>query len=338
LRHKKYFFDMKKLMLILALLAVYGDATAKGLAKDYSKYITVAQDGSGDFTSIQKAIESCKSFPYERITIFIKKGIYHEKVTIPSWNTKVSLVGQSKDSTIITYGDYFAGIGKGPNSTFYTATLTVRGNDFQAENLTIVNSAGPVGQAIALDVEADRCSFVNCRITGNQDTLYAAGQNARQYFSHCTIEGTTDFIFGEATALFEDCRIVCKADACITAASTAKGTAYGFVFKDCMIEASPRIDKVFLGRPWRKYAKTVFIRCNMGAFISPGGWDNWRNPDNEKTAYYAEYQSTGAGADPAERVGWSKQLTGTEARQYSLTNIFSGNPTWKPAIKQENLR
>ena len=119
----------------------------------------VAKDGTGNFTTIQSAIEACKSFPYQRIRIFIKNGVYHEKVFIPSWNTKISLIGESKDSTIITYDDYFKKIDKGPNSTFYTATVLVQGNDFHAENLTIENSAGPVGQAVALAVEADRCSF-----------------------------------------------------------------------------------------------------------------------------------------------------------------------------------
>ena len=154
------------------------------IKKDFSeKYdFIVAKDGTGNFTTIQSAIESCKSFPYQRIRIFIKNGLYHEKIFIPSWNTKISLIGESKDSTIITYGDYFKKINKGPNSTFYTATLLVRGNDFHAENLTVENAAGRLGQAIALSVEADRCSIENCKILGNQDTLYLAGENARQYF------------------------------------------------------------------------------------------------------------------------------------------------------------
>lgn len=295
--------------------------------------ITVALDGSGDFTSIEKAVESCKSFPYQTITIYIKNGIYHEKVRIPAWNTKISLVGQSKDSTILTYGDSFNKIDKGPNSTFYTATLLVQGNDFQAENLTVENSAGPVGQAIALDVEADRCSMINCRILGNQDTLYAAGENARQYFYQCIIEGTTDFIFGEATALFEDCTLKCKANSFITAASTSKNTAYGFVFKNCTLVAASGVHKVYLGRPWRRYAKTVYTNCRMGSFIAPAGWYNWNDPDNEKTVFYAEYHSSGAGANPAARVSWSKQLTGPQAMQYDARHVFSGNREWLPPAR-----
>jgi pectinesterase len=231
----------------------------------------VAQDGTGNFITIQSAIEACKSFPYQRIRIFIKNGIYHEKVFIPSWNTKISLIGESKDSTIITFGDYFKKISKGPNSTFYSATLLDQGNDFHAENLTIENNAGPVGQAIALAVEADRCTFINCKLLGNQDTLYIAGEHARQYFNNCFIEGTTDFIFGEATALFEKCVIKIKADSYITAASTPQYVSYGFVFKNCSLQAAPGINKAYLGRPWRKYARTVFINCNMDGFLISAG-------------------------------------------------------------------
>ena len=290
----------------------------------------VAKDGSGNFTTIQSAIDACKSFPYQRIRIFIKKGIYHEKVFIPSWNTKISLIGESEDSTVITFDDYFKKINKGPNSTFYTATVFVQGNDFHAENLTIENSAGPVGQALALSVEADRCSFTKCKLLGNQDTLYVAGEHARQYFSDCYIEGTTDFIFGEATALFEKCVIKCKANSYITAASTSQDASYGFVFKNCVLTAAAGINKVFLGRPWRRYAKTVFIDCNMGAFIQPDGWSNWSNTDNFKTVFYAEYKSRGEGADIKKRVAWSHQLSKKEVAKYTIKNIFSGMENWVP--------
>ncbi|MEO8112639.1 MAG: pectinesterase family protein [Ginsengibacter sp.] len=292
----------------------------------------VAKDGSGNFTTIQSAIEACKSFPYQRIKIFIKNGVYHEKVFIPSWNTKISLIGENKDSTIITYDDYFSKIDKGRNSTFYTSTVLVQGNDFHAENLTIENAAGPVGQAIALSVEADRCSFSNCKLLGNQDTLYVAGENARQYFNDCYIEGTTDFIFGEATALFEKCFIKIKADSYITAASTPEGAAFGFVFKNCALTASPGINKAYLGRPWRKYARVVFINSTMGNFIVPEGWSDWSGTDSDKTAFYAEYKSNGEGANIKDRVQWSHQLTKEQVAKYTMENIFSGEVIWNPLI------
>lgn len=294
----------------------------------------VAKDGSGDFTTIQSAIEACKAFPYERIRIFIKNGVYHEKIFIPSCNTKISLIGESRDSTIISYDDYFDKINKGRNSTFYTYTLLVKANDFHAENLTIENTSGPVGQAIAVSVVADRCSFSNCKFLGNQDTLYVAGENDRQYFIDCYIEGTTDFIFGEATALFEKCTIKCKADSYITAASTPEGVSYGFVFKDCTIEAAPSINHVYLGRPWRKYAKVVYINCLMGDFIKPEGWSNWSGTENYKTVFYAESSSTGTGAKKNERVSWSYQLTKSEVEKYTVKNIFSGAKEWNPKSGQ----
>ncbi len=295
----------------------------------------VAKDGSGDFTTIQSAIEACKAFPYDRIRILIKNGVYHEKVFIPSWNTKISLIGESKDSTIISYDDYFNKINKGRNSTFYTPTLLVQGNDFYAANLTVENTSGPVGQAVALSVEADRCSFFNCKFLGSQDTLYLAGENDRQYFLDCYIEGTTDFIFGEATALFEKCTIKCKADSYITAASTPEGVSYGFVFKNCAIEAAPGVKNVYLGRPWRKYAKVVFINCKMGDFIKPTGWSNWQNTDNYKTVFYAERNSSGEGANKNQRVSWSHQLTEAQAEKYSVKNIFSGFKEWDMKNKPE---
>lgn len=296
----------------------------------------VAKDGSGNFTTIQSAIEACKSFPDQRIRIFIKNGTYHEKVFIPSWNTKISLIGESEDSTIISYDDYFKKINKGRNSTFYTATLLVQGNDFHAENLTIENTAGPVGQAIALAVGADRCSFENCKLLGNQDTLYVAGEHARQYFFNCYIEGTTDFIFGEATVLFEKCLIKCKSDSYITAASTPDNVSYGFVFKNCEIKADSGVHNVYLGRPWRKYAKTVFINCKMGGFINPKGWSNWNNTDNYKTVFYAEYNSGSKQANNQERVSWAHQLTEAQAEEYNVKNIFSGLKSWDP-INENNL-
>lgn len=316
---------MRKNFLVLSLLMSL--AAAHSMAQGYLTRITVAQDGSGNFTSIQKAIESCKAFPYQRITVFIKKGIYKEKIRVPSWNTMLSLVGQDKDSVIITYDDYFGKINKGPNSTFYTPTVQVDANDCCLQDITIENSAGPVGQAIALSVEADRCVVDNCNITGNQDALYASGQNVRQYFRHCTITGTTDFIFGEATVLFDSCTIVCKADSYITAASTPLDVLHGFVFKSCRIRAMPEVHKVMLGRPWRKYAKTVFINCAMGDFIAPEGWLSWANADNKQTVFYAEYHSNGAGAKTDGRVTWSHQLSDKEAAAYTMQQIFNG---WNP--------
>ncbi len=285
--------------------------------------ITVAQDNSGDYVSIQKAIDACKAFPDNRITIFVKNGIYKEKLVVPSCNPKLSIVGESVEKTIITFDDYFDKIDRGRNSTFYTYTLLVQANDFRLENITVENTAGPVGQAVALHVEGDRCIFRNCHILGNQDTLYAAGKFSRHYFVDCTIEGTTDFIFGEATVLFESCIIHSKSDSYITAASTPEGKPFGFVFRNCRLTASEGLKKVYLGRPWRIFARVVFLYCEMGAFITPEGWHNWSKPESEHTVQFAEYGNTGLGASTVNRVSWSVRLSEKDAFLYSKEHIFA---------------
>lgn len=284
--------------------------------------MVVAQDGSGDFTKIQDAIDATKAFPDKRITIYIKNGIYKEKVRVPSWNNLLSLIGEDADKTIITWDDYFSKIGRGRNSTFLTATLLVEADDFYAENLTIENSAGEVGQAVALHVEGDRCIFKNCHIPGNQDTIYLSGEKSRQFFTNCTIEGTTDFIFGSATAVFNSCEITSKKDSYITAASTTQGKSFGFVFIDCKLLATEGVQKVYLGRPWRNFAKTVFIKCYLGNHIKPEGWHNWNKSDAEKNTFYAEYKNNGEGAKTNNRVKWSHQLNDNEIQNYTVANIL----------------
>lgn len=284
--------------------------------------IVVSLDGSEDYTSIQEAINASKSFPYQRVTIFIKDGIYDEKIKVHEWNTNLSLIGESKEKTIITYDDYFGKMNLGINSTFYTYTLLVEANDFYASNLTIQNTSGEVGQAVALSVFSDKVVIENCNILGNQDTLYVSGDGNRQYFKDCYIEGTTDFIFGKATALFENCIIHSKKNSYITAAATPEGAEFGFVFKNCQLTAKEGVHEVYLGRPWRIYAKTVFINCEMGDHIKPEGWHNWSKPEAEKTAYYAEYQSTGAGSNSEKRVSWSHQLKKCQAKKYTIKKIL----------------
>lgn len=287
----------------------------------------VAQDGSGDFKNIQDAIYASPAFPYEQISIVIKNGIYNEKVRIPEWNSKIVLKGESKEKTIITFDDNFSKINLGRNSTFYTSTILVEGDDFSASNLTIKNTSGDNGQGIALSVVANRAKISNCNILGNQDTLYLSGKEAKQYFVDCYIEGTTDFIFGSATAFFENCEIHSIKSSYITAASTPEDTLFGFVFKNCNLTAEPSATTVYLGRPWRIYAKTVFLNCEMGKQIKPEGWGNWSKPDAEKLAFYAEYDCKGEGFQPEKRVSWSHQLKKKEADKYTLKNVLKDKIT-----------
>ncbi len=293
----------------------------KPLVKDEFS-VVVDKKGTGDFITIQEAINASPAFPYKRITIFIKNGVYNEKVKIHSWNPKITLIGESREGTIITYNDYFNKIGLGRNSTFYTYTMLVEGNDFFAKNLTIQNTSGEVGQAVALNVNADRVFFSNCSFLGNQDTLYTSGEGTKNYFSNCYIEGTTDFIFGDATVLFENCEIHSKKDSYVTAASTPQNTSFGYVFKECKLTAAKGVSQVYLGRPWRIYAKTVFMNCEMGVHIKPEGWENWSKPEAEKTAFYAEYNCKGSGFQPQKRVSWSHQLTKKESEEYTKEAIL----------------
>ena len=309
---------MKKVTLFLALLFCL-PVVSREIFND--KYKVVSKDGTGDYTTIQAAINDTQSFPYERITIFVKNGIYKEKIKVHEWNTNISLIGESKENTIITYDDYFNKIGLGKNSTFYTYTMLVEANDFVLKNITIENASGDVGQAVALSIFSDRVAVIDCRILGNQDTLYASG-TGKQYYKNCYIEGTTDFIFGSATAFFENCQIHSKKDSYITAASTPKDASYGYVFKDCNLTSNATTTKVFLGRPWRIYAKTVFINCKLGNHILPEGWHNWSKPDAEKTTFYAEYNSVGEGSSSDKRVSWSHQLSKCQAKKYTIKNCL----------------
>ncbi|MGK2862229.1 MAG: pectinesterase family protein [Chitinophagaceae bacterium] len=312
----------KKIFFLFLLIGTLVDASFAQTSnpQQYKFVFTVAKDGTGDYKFIQDAIDAMRVFPLEPITLYIKNGVYNEKIELPANNTDVTFIGENVDKTIITFNDYS---GRGKLHTFNSYTARISGNRFLAENITFVNSAGQVGQALALYVDADKAVFKNCRFIGNQDTIYAAGENARQYFLNCYIEGTTDFIFGPSTAIFQNCIIRAKSNSYITAANTTQGKTFGFVFLDCKVLADSAVSKVYLGRPWRAFSKTVFIRCEFPEAIAAEGWNNWGNAENEKTVYYAEYKSSGKGARYSDRVKWSNQLTDKEAKEYTLENVFT---------------
>ncbi len=303
-----------------------------GSAPERKDTLIVARDGTGDFRNLNEAIAKIRAFTDHRVTIVVKNGVYKEKVVVPSWIQRVEFVGEDARKTVITYDDHAKIDDMG---TFRTYTLKVEGNDITFRNLTIENNAEPLGQAVALHTEGDRLKFIGCRLLGNQDTVYTGTAGTRLYFSHCYIEGTTDFIFGPSTALFRDCILHSKKNSYITAASTPADIAAGYVFHRCRLTAAEGIDKVYLGRPWRPYAATVFIACEMGAHILPSGWDNWRNPANEQTARYAEYGNTGAGASTSGRVNWIKILTPEEAEHHTDGRLlFSLSSDWNPETER----
>jgi pectinesterase len=301
------------------------------VASTAQQRITVAKDGSGQYNSVQAALDAVPEGNAKTITIYIKKGIYKEVVVVDARKSFITLIGEDKEKTILTF-DNHAGT-RLPNgdtlNTWTCSSFFIYGNDFHAENITFENNAGfTAGQAVALRIEGNRASFKNCRMVGNQDVLFLSGSGVKHFFKDCYIEGTTDFIFGAATAVFKDCHIHSRKNSHVTAASTNSIIPFGFVFFDCKLTSDSNINKVSLGRPWSPTASVTYIRCWMDKHIVPEGWNNWKNPANEATARYAEYNSSGPGANPAARVPWSKQLTEEDLKKYTLEKILGD---WKPA-------
>jgi pectinesterase len=293
--------------------------------------LIVAQDGSGNYKTLQEAFDAIPSGNTKTISIFLKKGIYKERVIVDARKNFVRLIGEDKNNTIISYNNH-AGTKLANGDTLNTwtcASFFVYADDFYAENITFENNAGfTAGQAVALRVEGNRAAFINCKMVGFQDVLFLSGSGVKHYFKDCYIEGTTDFIFGAATAVFQNCHIHSKKNSHVTAASTNSIIPFGFVFFNCKLTASDSsINKVSLGRPWSPTASVTYINCWMDKHIIPEGWNNWKNPANEATARYTEYNSSGPGASALTRVKWSKQLTNEELKNYTLENIL-GN--WKP--------
>ncbi|MDE6012232.1 MAG: pectin esterase [Prevotella sp.] len=322
---------MKRILtLLLPLLAALSANAASKY--DNPDTIVVARDGTGEFRTIDEAIEVCRAFMDYHKVIFVKKGIYKEKLIVPQWLQNIEICGEDRDATIITYDDH-ANIktAERPNGmgTFRTYTLRIEGNDITLKNITVENNAARLGQAVALHTEGDRLKFINCRFLGNQDTVYTGMAGTRLYFLDCYIEGTTDFIFGPSTVWFEHCDIYCKANSYITAASTPQNVAYGYIFNNCTITVAADVKQVYLGRPWRDYAYTLFMHCQLPGQIRPQGWHHWQK-EREQTARYLEFENTGDGAATDKRVEWSRQLSKKEAQQITKERVFSINDQWNP--------
>ncbi|MDD6863629.1 MAG: pectinesterase family protein [Prevotella sp.] len=313
---------MKNIIIsLLALLSLTASAANK---YDNPDTLVVARDGTGEFRNVDDAIEVCRAFMDYHKVIYVKKGVYKEKLIIPSWLTNIEICGEDRDNTVITWDDH-ANIKtqERPNGigTFRTYTLKIEGSHITLKNITVENNSARLGQAVALHTEGDCLTFVNCRFLGHQDTVYTGVAGSRQLFNNCYIEGTTDFIFGPGTAWFENCEIRSKADSYITAASTPADQPYGYVFHNCRLTADPNVTKVYLGRPWRDYGYTLFMECELGSHIRPEGWHHWQK-NREQTARYLEYRNHGAGADTKNRVGWSRQVTDKEARHITPENVI----------------
>ncbi len=339
---------MKQLLTLLILLTATLTATAAG-KYDNPDTIVVARDGTGEFRTITDAIEVCRAFMDYHKVIFVKRGTYKEKLIIPQWLQNIEICGEDRDETIITYddhanikmdGNYWPAVTKEqlismsvdnrPNlDTFRSFTVRIDANDITFKNITIENNAAKLGQAVAVHTQGDRIVFLNCRLLGNQDTVYTGMPRTRILFKDCYIEGTTDFIFGPSTAWFENCAIHGKINSYITAASTPQDVPYGYIFNECRITCAEGADKVYLGRPWRDYGYTLFMHCDLPRQIRPEGWHQWR-PEAVKTARYLEFENRGEGAATDKRVPWSRQLTKKEAQQITLERVFTINDNWNP--------
>ena len=310
----------------------------------------VALDGSGNFTSIQAAINAAPTGRTTPYVIYIKNGKYKEKVTIPSNKPYIHLIGESVANTTIIWDDYSGKPmpGGGTYGTSNSATVTVNAPDFFASGITFENATGYLGdgpQALAINVNADRCAFLNCRFVGGQDTVLTNGDGRRNYFKDCYIDGNTDFIFGAAIAVFDNCvifprdRVDGTRNGYVTATNTSATQAYGYVFRDCKITVNRGVTSYTLGRPWqndantvdKKHNKTVFLNTYMGSSIRPEGWSVWNDGTNTGIITYAEYKTRnfdGSLHDVSQRVSWSKQLTDAEAAAYyDNSNMFG---TWDP--------
>lgn len=334
-------------MLSLGLLALLGCRTGDTSKDGRSgqKYdAIVAADGSGNFTTVQAAVAAAPANGDKPFVILLKPGKYDGQIIVPADKPFIRLVGVEATNTVLTYPFNVYEGASVTNPKFRGIGVVVLGNDFSAENVTFENTSGDHGQALALRVIGDRAVFKHCRMLGWQDTLRV--DDHRQYFTNCYVEGRVDFIYGSGTAVFDHCTIHSKNGGYVTAANTPENTPFGFVFLDCRLTGDPtpwmnptnpaaakpaRKPLADLGRPWRAFASVAFVRCEMGDHIRPAGWNNWGDAAKEQTARYAEYHSTGPGANPPARVPWAKQLTDEEARAYTVENILKGADGWNPA-------
>lgn len=289
-------------------------------------HVVVAKDGSGDFPTVQNAVDHVMDrvlTPFHgRAIIEIRPGVYHERVRVPPDRPRITFLGKDAATTVITFS-----VGaKDAGGTFFSAVADVSGPEFEAENITFENTFGTGTQAVAISVHSDRAVFRHCRFIGMQDTLYAA--SGRQYYADCYIAGHVDFLFGNAQAVFENCEIHSRGTGYIAAESrTMPSGPEGFVFDHCKLTADPDVRGVYLGRPWRLYSRVVYLDCWMGEQIRPEGWNNWNKPEAEKDSFFAEFGSTGPGGGMAARVPWAHHLTSGEAARFRLGVFLRG---WKP--------
>lgn len=299
--------------------------------------LVVAADGTGDYSSDQQAINAAPANRQQYFFIDIKKEVYKEAVTVPKGKDFIYLIGESAENTVLTFDNYAQRLrddgtefGKGGSSGFF-----VNGNNFVSENLTFSNTACiTAGQALSINITVQKSSFQGCCFFGYQDTWYA-GNATYQYLKDCYNEGSVDFMFGGSVACFDKYELKRTRNGYLTAASTPAQQSFGYIFSQCNINAYPTVGdgSVYLGRPWRHNAKVVYLECVMDSHINKSGWNDGGNSANEKTVFYAEYNSSGPGTSPATRVNWSRQLTQSEDRDFLFDRVIDKS---HPSFIDEN--
>jgi pectinesterase len=299
-----------------------------------------------------------------RVFVEIAPGTYHERVIVTQNHTNITLMGMGKSPADVVITNSLNA--KQAGGTFFTETVEINGDGFEADNITFENTAGNTGQAVAAAVRADRAVFKNCRFLGHQDTLFA--DYGRQYYVDSYIEGGVDFIFGNAAAVFDHSEIHANGRGFLTAQSrTSEDQATGYVIIDSKVtddsgraesgqagsgkaasdsgpgpgagsNAATAAKFTFgLGRPWRPYSRVIYINTELPAEVFPEGWNSWGQMSPNLHAYYAEYKSTGPGANPAARAPWSHQLTEGEAAQYHPRVFLAGKDHWDPIAAAAKL-
>jgi pectinesterase len=336
---------------LLALMILPPFCRAQDVHVRVSPDVKTGIEATAEFPTIQMAMDH---HPFAgigpdgkpgRVYIDIAPGTYHERVIVTQNHTNITLVGMGKSPSDVVISNSLNA--KQAGGTFFTESVEINGDGFEADNITFENAAGNTGQAVAAAVRADRAVFKHCRFLGHQDTLFA--DYGRQYYVDSYIEGGVDFIFGNATAVFDHDEIHANGPGFLTAQSrTSAEQTTGYVILNSKVTSAmeqdlmpnpeaPKKDAVGLGRPWRPYSRVVYLHTELPADIIPEGWNAWGRMSPDLHAYYAEYESTGPGANPAARLPWSHQLTAKEAAQYMPKMFLAGKDHWDAEADAKKL-